>query len=87
MGYRYASNAMSTPSPIATPAELKARIESGIPGSTAMVTGDGHHFDAVVSAPVFSGMSRIAQHRMVYDVFGGEVGGRIHALSIQTRSE
>jgi stress-induced morphogen len=30
-------------------------------------------------------MSRIAQHRMVYDVFGAELGGRIHALSIQTQ--
>jgi stress-induced morphogen len=32
-------------------------------------------------------MSRIAQHRLVYDVFGEELGGRIHALSIQTRAE
>jgi stress-induced morphogen len=49
------------------------------------VSGDGHHFDAVVSSPAFSGLSRIAQHRLVYDVFGAEIGGRIHALSIQTR--
>jgi stress-induced morphogen len=39
----------------------------------------------VVTAPVFRGLSRIAQHRMVYDVFGQELGGRIHALSIQTQ--
>ena len=69
----------------ATPEELKARIEAGIPGASAMVTGDGHHFNAVVTAPAFRGLSRIAQHRLVYDVFGGEVGGRIHALSIQTQ--
>jgi stress-induced morphogen len=68
----------------ATPEELKARIESGIPGAAASVTGDGHHFNAVVSAPAFRGLSRIAQHRLVYDVFGAEVGDRIHALSIQT---
>jgi stress-induced morphogen len=48
------------------------------------VTGDGHHFNAIVSAPAFTGLSRIAQHRLVYDVFGDEVGDRIHALSIQT---
>jgi stress-induced morphogen len=69
----------------ATPEELKARIESGIPGAQATVSGDGHHFDAVVVAPAFSGLSRIAQHRLVYGVFGDELGGRIHALSIQTR--
>jgi acid stress-induced BolA-like protein IbaG/YrbA len=71
----------------ATPEELKQRIEAGIPGARADVDGDGHHFNAVVSASAFEGLSRIAQHRLVYDVFGEEVGGRIHALSIQTRPE
>jgi acid stress-induced BolA-like protein IbaG/YrbA len=70
----------------ATPDELKARIEAGIPGSQAEVTGDGHHFNAVISAHAFRGLSRIAQHRLVYDVFGSELGDRIHALSIQTRT-
>jgi stress-induced morphogen len=70
----------------ATPEELKERIETGIPGATASVTGDGHHFNAVVSAPAFAGISRIAQHRLVYGVFGAELGDRIHALSIQTKT-
>ena len=69
----------------ATPEELKARIESGIPGARADVSGDGHHFNAIVTAPAFAGLDRIAQHRLVYDVFGAEVGDRIHALSIQTK--
>ena len=72
--------------PAATPEELKRRIEEGIPGSRADVTGDGHHFNATVSAPAFAGLNRIAQHRLVYDVFGDELGGRIHALAIQTRA-
>jgi acid stress-induced BolA-like protein IbaG/YrbA len=71
----------------ATPEELKQRIEAGIPGARAEVSGDGHHFNAVISAPAFGGLSRIAQHRLVYDVFGDELGDRIHALSIQTRLE
>ena len=71
----------------ATPEELKQRIEAGIPGARAEVSGDGHHFNAVVAAPAFDGLSRIAQHRLVYDVFGDEVGDRIHALSIQTTPE
>jgi stress-induced morphogen len=70
----------------ATPDELKERIEAGIPGAVAEVTGDGHHFNAVVSAAAFNGLTRIAQHRLVYDVFGDEVGDRIHALSIQTKT-
>ena len=76
---------MSASGAAATPEELKERIESGIPGATAEVTGDGHHFNAVVTAPAFAGLSRIAQHRLVYAVFGPEVGDRIHALSIQTK--
>jgi acid stress-induced BolA-like protein IbaG/YrbA len=70
----------------ATPEELKERIETGIPGAVAEVTGDGHHFNAVVTAAAFNGLTRIAQHRLVYDVFGAEVGDRIHALSIQTKT-
>ena len=69
-----------------SPDELKERIEAGIPGAVAEVTGDGHHFNAVVSAPAFNGLTRIAQHRLVYDVFGPEVGDRIHALSIHTKT-
>jgi stress-induced morphogen len=32
----------------------------------------------------FAGLSRIQQHKLIYDVFGDEVGGPIHALSIKT---
>jgi acid stress-induced BolA-like protein IbaG/YrbA len=56
---------------MATNEELKERIEAGIPGASARVAGDGHHFEAVVVAPQFEGLSRIAQHRLVYDVFDG----------------
>jgi acid stress-induced BolA-like protein IbaG/YrbA len=70
----------------ATPDELRQRIETGIPGASAQVTGDGHHFNAIVSAEAFRGLNRIAQHRLVYDVFGAELGDRIHALSLQTKA-
>jgi len=72
---------------MATSEELKQRIEAALPGASAQVTGDdGAHFEAVVVAPQFEGMSRIAQHRLVYDVFEGELGGSIHALSLQTKA-
>ena len=70
--------------------ELKQRIESAIPGARADVTdltGGGDHFRATVVASEFSRLSRIEQHRRVYEVFGGEIGGPIHALSLQTRAE
>ncbi len=66
-----------------SPEELKQRNESGIPGTNANVTGDGAHFEAIVAGPAFAGLSRIAQHKLIYDVFGTELGDRIHALSIK----
>ncbi len=68
--------------------ELKQRIEDAIPGARADVSGaDGQHFSATVTAPEFAGLSRIEQHRRVMAVFGDELGGRIHALSLSTRPE
>ncbi len=70
-----------------TAQELKGRIEEAIPGASAQVedlTGGGDHFRAEVVSDRFQGLSRIDQHRLVYDVFGSEVGGPIHALSIKT---
>ncbi len=67
--------------------ELKTRIEQALPGSTAAVedlTGGGDHFRAEIVSDRFDGLSRLEQHRLVYDVFGDEVGGPIHALSIKT---
>jgi acid stress-induced BolA-like protein IbaG/YrbA len=72
---------------VVTPEELKARIEAGLPDARADVTGDGHHFRAEVVSPAFAGLSRIQQHKLVYDVFGSELGDRIHALSLKTTTE
>ena len=68
--------------------ELKARIEAALPGATAEVedwTGGGDHFRATVVAPQFAGLSRIAQHKLVYGVFGADIGGPIHALALTTK--
>ncbi len=69
---------------------LKHRIEAAIPGARAEVsdlTGGGDHFRATVVAPDFAALSRIEQHRRVYAVFGPDIGGPIHALSLETRAE
>ncbi len=69
--------------------EIKQRIEAAIPGAQAEVedwTGGGDHFKATVTAAAFAGRSRIEQHKLVYEVFGAEIGGPIHALSLKTQS-
>ena len=75
---------------VPTTNELKHRIEASIPGASADVVdlnGGGDHFRATVIAPEFAELSRIEQHRLVYAVFGAEIGGPIHALSLVTRAE
>jgi stress-induced morphogen len=74
---------------VPTAEEIKQRIEASIPGAKADVedyTGGGDHFRATVSSPTFAGRSRIEQHKLVYNVFGGEIGGPIHALSLKTQA-
>ena len=70
-----------------TSQELQQRIEAALPGATVSVedtTGGGDHFRAEIVSDRFDGLTRIQQHKLVYDVFGAEVGGAIHALSIKT---
>ncbi len=67
--------------------QLKARIEAALPDAQVRVqdlTGGGDHFRAEVVSGRFDGLSRIEQHQLVYGVFGEDVGGAIHALSIKT---
>jgi stress-induced morphogen len=70
-----------------TSAELQERIMAALPGARVSVddlTGGGDHFRAEIVSDRFQGLSRIEQHKLVYDVFGDEIGGAIHALSIKT---
>jgi stress-induced morphogen len=67
--------------------EVKERIEKALPGSEATVTdltGGGDHLRAEIVYDGFHGLTRIEQHRLVYGVFGDEIGGPIHALSLKT---
>jgi stress-induced morphogen len=67
--------------------EVKSRIEQALPGAKASVTdltGGGDHLRAEVQYAGFAGLSRIEQHKLVYGVFGDEIGGPIHALSLKT---
>jgi stress-induced morphogen len=67
--------------------EIRERIEAGLPAAHAVVTGDGHHFRAEVVSPAFAGLSRIQQHQLVNALFAGELGDRIHALSLKTTAQ
>ena len=69
--------------------DIRQRIEAAIPGARAEVddyTGGGDHFRATVTAAAFEGRSRVEQHRLVYEIFGAEIGGPNHALALKTQA-
>ncbi len=68
-----------------TPQQIKDLIEAGLPGAQARVSGDGHHFEAVVISQAFEGKSRVQQHQLVYGALGDRMREQIHALSIKTK--
>ena len=64
--------------------DIKHWIEAGIPVATVEVSGDGHHFEAVVVCAAFEGLTMLEQHRMVYEALGTKMQSDIHALSLRT---
>ncbi len=67
-----------------TPQDIKGWIEQNLPGSEVEIDGDGHHFEAVIVCPDFSGKNRIQRHQMVYGALGERMKSDIHALSMKT---
>jgi len=49
-------------------------------------TGGGDHFQVEIASKRFVDLSRIEQHRLVYDALGERVGHEIHALGLRTRA-
>ncbi|MDX1443572.1 MAG: BolA/IbaG family iron-sulfur metabolism protein [Gammaproteobacteria bacterium] len=65
--------------------DIKALIETGMPGAEVAVFGDdGQHFEARIVSDAFEGKNTVQRHRMVYATLGDKMGGEIHALSMQT---
>ncbi|MGH8618079.1 MAG: BolA family protein [Burkholderiales bacterium] len=66
------------------PDSIKASIAQGLVCEHVEVSGDGHHFEAVIVSEAFAGKSRVQQHQLVYGALGGRMREEIHALSMQT---
>ena len=68
-------------------AEIEALIKAAFPDATVEIrdlAGDGDHYQALVTSAAFAGMSRVQQHKLVYEALGGRVGGELHALQLTT---
>ena len=67
--------------------EIERLIKAHIPDAEVTIrdlTGDGDHYAATVLAESFRGKSRVQQHQIVYNALKGEMGGKLHALALQT---
>lgn len=65
---------------------IKLLIEQGLEGSTAVVTGDGRHFEVSVSCTDFEGKSLLQRQRMVMATVKTQIeSDELHALSIKTQ--
>jgi stress-induced morphogen len=67
--------------------EIEGAILAALPGAEVQLTdlaGDDDHWAATVTAPQFAGLSRVAQHKLVYAALGGRMGGVLHALQVTT---
>ncbi len=66
------------------PEQIKSYIQSGLECDFVEVSGDGHHFEAVVVSAAFRGKSKVQQHQLVYRALGDRMREEVHALSMRT---
>jgi len=67
--------------------DIRTMIRDAIPDAEIEITdlaGDGDHYAARVTSASFAGLSRVKQHKSVYDALGGRMGGVLHALQLTT---
>jgi len=69
---------------VVTPEDVKRYIAEGLACEHLEVSGDGHHFEAVIVSTAFEGKRPIARHQLVYAALGDRMKAEIHALSMKT---
>ena len=67
--------------------EIKNLIKDAIPDAEIAIhdlAGDDNHYSATIKSKVFSGKSKIEQHKLVYKALKGKMGNELHALALNT---
>lgn len=65
--------------------DIETYIQQGLPCEGIRVTGDGHHWEAVIVSQEFAGKSRIKRQQLVYATVKERMeSNEIHALSLKT---
>ena len=67
--------------------EIKTLIKESIPDAEIDIqdlAGDENHYSATIKSKVFTGKSKIDQHKLVYKALKGKMGNELHALQLNT---
>ena len=67
--------------------EIKSLIKESMPDAEIIIedlAGDNNHYSATIKSKIFSGKSKIEQHKLVYKALKGKMGNELHALALNT---
>tara|TARA_Y100000590_G_scaffold386043_1_gene458556 strand:- start:186 stop:416 length:231 start_codon:yes stop_codon:yes gene_type:complete len=67
--------------------EIKNLIKESIPDAEIDIqdlAGDENHYSATIKSKIFTGKSKIEQHKLVYKALKGKMGNELHALQLNT---
>ena len=67
--------------------EIKILIKKAMPDAEIVIkdlAGDENHYSATIKSKLFSGKTKIEQHKLVYKALNGKMGNELHALELNT---
>ena len=67
--------------------EIRNLIKKAIPDAEIIIkdlAGDNNHYSATIKSKLFSGKTKIEQHKLVYKALSGKMGNELHALALNT---
>lgn len=67
--------------------ELETYLRQAFPDAQIKIddlAGDGDHYSCSIVSEAFTGLNRVKQHQLVYQALQGHMGGKLHALALQT---
>ena len=67
--------------------EIEKLIKESIPDAEISIqdlAGDENHYSATIKSNIFSGKTKIEQHKLVYKALKGKMGNELHALALNT---
>ena len=67
--------------------EIESLSKEGFPDAEIKIqdlAGDENHYSATIKSKIFTGKSKIEQHKLVYKALKGKMGNELHALALTT---